>query len=833
MRVAAIARTAGVDFDSMTFQLSGAQGRRVMRLACVASAALAVAASPRALAQVVTPSVRFVQDVDANWRFSLGDFAGAAMPAFDDASWSRVDVPHDWSASGPFSADLGSGNGYAPGGVAWYRKHVTLPATLEGRIGVVEFDGVYAYAEVWVNGHLAGGRPYGYSSFEVPLTPFVRFGGADNVIAVRVDHSRFADSRWYTGSGIYRHVRLRFTDPLYIAQWGTAVTTPAVSTASATVKVETTVDNSSVAARSFTLESEVVLHGDVVARISTPGTAGARGSQTLAQQIEVSRPERWSIDSPALYVLRQRVRVDDSVADDRETTFGIRTMRFDPDRGAFLNDEPIVLKGVCVHHDAGSLGAAVPEAVWERRLRALKSLGVNAIRTSHNPPAPEFLDLADRLGLLVKDEAFDEFTPAKNKWVNGWNAGVPSRFGYAEVFDDWSVRDVEDMVRRDRNHPSVVMWSIGNEIDYPNDPFSHPVLGRSYRSTNPPAENLVSLARPLIAAVKALDATRPVTMGLASAAMADAVGLGGILDVVGYNYQESRYADDHATFPERVLFGSETSHSYDNWAIVRDTPYVAGQFLWTGIDYLGEARTFPNRASGSGLLDLAGFRKPAAWFRQSLWSATPMVYLTVAPAAAAGGSRRVSSPQEHWNWPEGAAVTVMAYSNADEVTLSLNGQSLGVKRAADATNGVLSWTVPFASGSLVATATTPGKSVAEFALRTAGAPARIELVEDRSAVFADSRLTKQIEFRLVDRSGVLVPNADADVGFEVDGPARILGIGNGNLNSIESTTDGTHRTYQGRGLLILRRADPVAAVTVRASSPGVAGASLVVRDGGM
>jgi beta-galactosidase len=822
----------------MRFRASDIGARRSTWLAWALLAAVTGAPAPQARAQSLPKPPRLLLPADADWRFARGDFATAAMPAFDDTKWTRVDLPHDWSADGPFSADLGSGNGYAPGGIAWYRKHLKLTADLANKIAALEFDGVYDDSEVWVNGHFVGGRPYGYSSFEVTLSPHLKFDGTDNVVAVRVDHSRFADSRWYTGSGIYRHVRLRFSGPLRVAHWGTSVTTPVVAGTSATVKIDTTINafDDGASGTPFLLESEIVLRGNVVGRVTTPGNVD-RGRQTVTQNIDVARPELWFTDSPTLYTVRQRVigltpaagnsrmftREDPPITDIVETTFGIRTIRFDGDRGFFLNDQPMKLKGVCVHQDAGSVGVAVPEAVWERRLRALKDLGVNAIRTSHNPPAPEFLDLCDRLGLLVKDEAFDEFTPTKNKWVSGWNAGVPSRFGYGEVFAEWSVRDAEDMVKRDRNHPSIVMWSIGNEVDYPNDPFSHPVLERSYRPTNPPAENLVTLARPLIAAVKTLDPTRPVTMALASVLMSDAVGLGTKLDIVGYNYQESRYAADHAKYPPRVIFGSENSHSYDNWAIVRDNPYVAGQFLWTGIDYLGEARTFPNRANGAGLLDLAGFKKPAAWFRQSLWSDKPMVYLAAAPALSneGGAPARPVAPAEHWNWQAGSTMTVSAYTNTAEVDLTLNGQSLGTKRLADARAGVLSWTVPYDPGVLKAVATTNGRPVADFTLRTAGAATRIALTRDSSAVLAaDSRQTAQIEFRIVDDAGVRVPNADALVTFQIDGPAKILGIGNGDLNNIEVTKDA-HRTYQGRGLLILRITDSAATVTVKASSPGL------------
>ena len=783
-----------------------------------------------------TPLARVVIPLDAGWRFSRTDVGNAASPALDDSTWRVVDLPHDWSAEGPFAAYYGSGNGYAPGGTAWYRKHFTLASDLSGKIAAIEFDGVYDHAEVWVNGHFVCGRPYGYSSFECPLTPHVRFGAGDNVVAVRVDHSRFADSRWYTGSGIYRHVRLRVTDPLRIAHWGTFVTTPAVTADAATVRIETSIERGADRGRAFTLESEISLGTEVVGRISTPASMTTGESRTLVQNITLVGPHRWTLDAPALYTLHQQLRADSLVVDDAETTFGVRTIRFDPERGFFLNDQPVKLKGVCVHQDAGSLGVAVPIGVWERRLRALKALGVNAIRTSHNPPAPEFLDLCDRLGLLVKDEAFDEFTPTKNKWVSGRNVGVASRFGYGELFKEWSVIDASDMVRRDRNHPAIIAWSIGNEIDYPNDPFSHPVLGQSYRPQNPPAESLVTLARPLVEAIKKLDPTRPVTMALASLQMSDAVGLPALLDIVGYNYQEARYAADHARDPTRVIFGSENSHTYANWAIVRDNAYVAGQFLWTGIDYLGEAGVFPNRANGAGLLDLCGFKKPLAWFRQSLWSDAPVVYLaaSLAPAApgstpaGAGAPRRTGPVAEHWNWPAGSTMAVSGYTNAEEVTLTLNDQPLSTKRLTEAVDGVLHWDVPYQPGALKAIARTKGQPVAEFALTTADAAARIELVADVKSVTANGEDVVHIEYRIVDKNGVRVPNANAEITFAVEGPARVLGIGNGDLNDASSGQDLVHRAYQGRGLMILQSTGTPGAITIRASSPGLEAATVTV-----
>lgn len=780
-----------------------------------------------------TPPSRICVPMDDGWRFCRGDFATGMSPGFDDEGWQRVDLPHDWSSEGPFSAEFGSGNGYAPGGVGWYRKRFRVQANLKDKVAVVEFDGVYDRSQVWLNGHYVGGRPYGYSSFECPLTPLLKFGAEDNVLAVRVDHSRFADSRWYTGSGIYRHVRLRLTDELRIGQWGTFVTTPEASAERAVVQVETTVENGADQARAFTLQSEVLDPDHHVAGVLfTPATIADGTNLTLVQKITVSHPLWWSTETPVLYTLRSRITAKDAVVDELTTFFGIRTIRFDPDRGFFLNGKPTKFKGVCIHHDAGSLGAAVPDKVLERRLRRLRELGANAIRTSHNPPAPELLDLCDRLGLLVKDEAFDEFTPAKNKWVGGRNAGEPSRFGYAELFDQWSVIDMQDLVRRDRNHPSVILWSIGNEIDYPNDPFSHPVLGNNYRPANPPAEQLVTCARPLIAAVKALDPTRPVTAALAHVAMSDAVGLGELLDVVGYNYQESRYAADHEKYPHRFIFGSENGGQPGNWAVVQTNEYVAGQFLWTGIDYLGEANRWPNRGSGAGLLDLCGFKKPFAWLRQSLWTENPMVYLCAmvrGRPGGMGGRRWGFGPQEHWNWSTNDEVTVVCYTTCPEVTLTLNEQPLGTKRLAEVADGrSLFWQVRFAPGVLRAVGTKDGKAACAFALTTAEAPSRIELVPESTALRADGQDVGHVEFRVVDARGVRVPDAAHELTFRVEGPARIIGLENGDLNSPETGKNGVRKAYRGRGLAMVQTTREPGRVRLFARGEGLPEASVEI-----
>jgi beta-galactosidase len=793
----------------------------ISRAAIFAAATVTILFSP-APVSAAAADARVTQDFDANWLFSQGDFASAMMPAFDDRGWRQLNVPHDWSIEGPFGAEFGSGNGFAPGGIGWYRKHFKLDADQKGRVVTIEFDGVYDYSEVWINGQLVGGRPYGFSSFQVDLTPFVKFGSDDNIVAVRVDHSRFADSRFYTGSGIYRNVRLVITDKLRIAHWGVSVTTPKIKSDSAIVRVETTVENSSADKGKFSLESDIVAPGgEIVASLTTAKSAAGNSTQTLAQEIKILKPELWLLNSPTLYILKSRVKSGEAVVDETETPFGIRTATFDPDKGFLLNGVSTKLKGVCIHHDAGSLGAAVPDQVLERRLRLLKEIGVNAIRTSHNPPDPALLNLCDQLGLLVMDEAFDEFTPGKNKWVTGWNNGVPGHFGYSEIFDQWSVTDVSDLVRRDRNHPSIILWSIGNEVDYANDPFSDPALGEDYRPQNPPAKDLLKCAAPLITAVKSLDRTRPVTAALANIKMSDAVNLPELFDAVGYNYQEARYAADHEKFPKRIIYGSENSTQYAAWLAVQTNSFISGQFLWTGIDYLGEARAWPNRASGAGLLDLCGFKKPIGWFRQSLWSDKPMVYICAAPNGGGGNNSREFGGAESWNWPANSTVTVRCFANCPEVTLTLNGKIIGTKTLSEAVNGVLSWQVPFEPGTLKAAGRANGQDVCDYTLKTAGTASRVELLPDAKEFRANGKDVCHVEFRIVDENGVRVPDAEPEVKFDLVGQAKIIGIGNGDLNNSENCQGDTHRAFQGRGLVILQAPTSPGSFVLTATAPGL------------
>mgnify|MGYP003650218520 FL=1 len=786
------------------------------------------------LAVVATSSPAFaapgrtVLPWDADWRFSKTDHAMAMAPTFDDDAWRVVQVPHDWSQEEAFSPDYGSGNGFAAGGTAWYRKHFTVADAQVGRIATVEFDGVYDHSEVWINGHFVGGRPSGYSSFQVDLTRYL-LPGKDNVLAVRVDHSRYADSRWYNGSGLYRHVRLSFTDPLHVAPWGSFVSTPHVTVDEAEVRVETTVANAAPEPRAFAVQLALLdPAGQVVTTHETIGQLAPETRQAFKQTMAVASPQRWSLDSPQLYTLRTRLVIDGHTVDETSTPFGIRTFAFDAATGFTLNGHPHKLKGVCLHHDAGSVGAAVPTAILERRLRQLKAIGVNAIRTSHNPPAPELLDLCDRLGLLVQDEAFDEFTPTKKKWVEGWNVGEPGRYGYGEDFAEWGVRDVEDMVRRDRNHPSIIMWSIGNEVDYPNDPFSHPVLGNKCRPQNPPAADLVKHGAP------------PVPAALASVEMSQAVGFADLFDVVGYNYQELRYSDDHAAHPDRVIYGSENRHDYVAWAAVRDHPYISAQFLWTGFDYLGEAHQWPERARDFGLFDLAGFKKTRGWFRESLWSTEPMVYIAASldtgdtrDSAANQGTpaldrQRRAATAEHWNWPAGATLTITGYSNCDAVQLTLNDRPIGTLTAADAVEGTLTWTVPYAPGTLRATGLRQGRPVATFTLQTDGPADHLELrlveTPPPAVVVPGEPPVTEVIYEIVDAAGIRVPDATQPVTFTINGPARLLGLGNGDLNDTSSTLDLTHPAYQGRGQAILAPTAP-GEVTVQATAPNLKAAT--------
>ncbi|MDQ2686739.1 MAG: DUF4982 domain-containing protein, partial [Armatimonadota bacterium] len=540
--------------------------------------------------------------------------------------------------------------------------------------------------------------------------------------------------------------------------------------------------------------------------VSVP--AGGEGS--AQSELSVASPKLWSLDSPALYTLHTRLVRDGQTVDEEVTPVGIREFRFDADEGFFLNGVGMKLNGVCLHDDAGALGTAVPAKVWERRLRKLKEAGVNAVRMAHNPHMPDLYDLCDNLGLLVQDEAFDEWELGKNKWIAGWNVGEPGKDSYAPYFAEWAEADLRDMVLRDRNHPCVIMWSIGNEIDYPNDPYTHEVLdqgrnpqiyGRGHDPNRPHANRLGEIAQRLAAIVKEYDTTRPVTAGLASAAIANEAGYADALDVAGYNYQEYRYAEDHARYPHRPLYGSENGMRWEAWQAVADNAYISGQFLWTGIDYLGEASRWPARSNGAGLLDLAGFPKPEFYFRKSIWTTEPMAYLGTSPVPKDENKDNIWHHRQAdpvWRGTDSEAIRVTCFTNCERAELFLNGVLQGVRSHEAGREPSLFWDVPYASGTLTVQGMNGGEVVCSDTLKTSGPPTRIVAVADVATLQADSTATAHVEVTVVDDAGTPVYDAADEITWAIDGPARLLGLESGDHTSHEDYQAPMRRAYHGR-----------------------------------
>ena len=717
------------------------------------------------------------------WLFHYGEEKDADFMGWDDRAWERVTLPHDWAVHFPFDRKHASGTGYLPGGTGWYRKHFTLTEEEAKQSTQLYFEGVYKHARVWINSYSLGQHAYGYTSFSMDVTPFIRAG--ENVIAVRVEHEDVADSRWYTGSGIDRNVWL--------------VQAPAFREGSLflrTLQVEN-------GAALLALDYETVEPaGSVQLCLGGQTATGLAGRETL--QLELPNPHLWSTEDPYLYTA-EIVRLDENGRETaRETLpFGIRTFRFDPDLGFFLNGENMKIRGVCVHHDAGCLGAAVPKTVWEHRLSTLKACGCNAIRTAHNPPDPNLLDLCDSMGFLVMDEAFDEWEGVKNKWWQGHNVYPPKHFGYAEDFPEWHVRDLTSMICRDRNHPSIVMWSIGNEVDYPNDPYVTPlfkeVLGnndagkpaaeRRYDDRKPAASRLATVARELVGIVHELDRTRPVTSAMSFPELSNRTGFADELDMSGYNYRERFYVDDHATYPGRVILGSENSHEPSAWYAVEDLPYIAGQFLWTGVDFLGECPGWPVRISRAGLLDLAGHEKPLYAQRKSLWTKEP--YARLSAGKDAGSKHGLWNEAFAWCADAGEEMIVSCMTNQPSAELFLNGESLGRHTLSREDGCRTTWTVPFAPGELKVVA-----GEAEDTLVTPGTPAELQVKADRESYCTGD--VAVLEYRLLDGQGVLCAGRETAVHVQLMGDAELLGLENGRPDDLTPYTSQARETYCGR-----------------------------------
>ena len=775
-----------------------------------------------------------------HWLFLKADPAGAADAAFDDSAWRKLDLPHDWAIEGPFDSKYVPSTGGLPiFGVAWYRKHFTIPESGRGQFYSVDFDGAMSNSQVFLNGHEIGGRPYGYSSFELDLTPFLIYG-KDNVIAVRLA-PEIESSRWYPGAGIYRNVWLVTTGPVHVAHWGTYLTTPNVSDSSATVALRTEVRNRRTEQVQVTVETTILdASGSQVADQSESLNIAAARSQSARQTLNVANPQRWDIDHPYLYEAVTTIKEGDQILDRYITPFGIRTIEFDRDKGFVLNGRKVKLHGVCNHHDLGALGTAVNRRATERQLQIMKSMGVNAIRTSHNPPSPELLEYCDRLGLVVMDESFDMWRVAK------------VRNGYTKYFDKWAEMDMRDLLQRDRNHPSVIMWSIGNEIPEQNRPEG------------------AQTAKFLTGIAHQEDPTRPTTSAFDNWSGAIKNGLADEVDVPGFNYKPEYYGQILKEHPKWVIYGSETAScvssrgvyhlplkfyerdpslqvsSYDEvappWANCPDVefdaqdrfPNVMGEFVWTGFDYLGEptpygsVKYWPSHSSYFGIVDLAGFPKDRYYSYKSQWTTDPMVH--VFPT---------------WNWAghEGEIVPVMAYTNGDEVELFLNGKSLGRKKLGVDTVEIqvggnvspthkftskyrLEWDVRYQPGTLRAVAYKAGKQFAVDEVRTAGAPARISLTPDRSTIASDGQDLSFVTVRIEDKDGNLCPSADNLVQFKVDGAGSIAAVDNGNAASVEPFQADHRKAFSGMALLIVRsRAGEPGEIKIAASSDGLQSAN--------
>jgi len=767
------------------------------------------------------------------WKFYLGDKPEAKVEGFRDDGWRTLDLPHDWSIEGAFSKDNPATNqgGALPGGIAWYRKSFYVPTGTGDKQVYIDFDGIYRHSEVWVNGHYLGKRPSGYTSFRYDLTPYIKVGGEANVIAVRVDNSQQPNSRWYSGSGIYRNVWLVTKNKVAIDHWGVFVTTPLVEKNRAIIQQQTVLKNLSATAVAATVVLRVVDAENRVLVAKQYQQNLTKGATEASFQLELSQPILWNTDHPYRYRIETQVYVGKKLLDQYSVPIGIRRFSFDAKKGFELNGEQKRILGVCMHHDLGALGAAINKKGMERQLLLLKNMGANAIRISHNPPAPEFLDLCDSLGFLVMNEAFDMWRKKKNK------------FDYSLDFDEWHRQDLIDFVKRDRNHPSVMIWSIGNEIR------------EQFDSTG------TQITKDLTAIVKEVDATRPVTAALTETYLEkNFIAQADVLDLLGFNYKYEQYDSLPIHFPGKKFIASETTSAlasrghydlgqdtlrfwppsakekfvkngnpdfsvsaYDQvaaywgtsheqaWKAVKERGFMTGLFVWTGFDYLGEPvpYDFPARSSYYGIIDLAGFPKDVYYMYQSEWTDKPVLHLL-----------------PHWNWQTGQTVDVWAYfSQADEVELFLNNQSLGIQRK-QADDIHVSWKVPFQPGMLKAVSRKNGREVLTQEVRTAGKPASIHLSVDKNLLNKDIRDLAFITATILDMQGNPVPSANNEIIFEVQGNGFIAGVDNGFQADLSSLKGNQKQAYNGKCLAIIQAKDKVGEIFFKASAKGLKGAEL-------
>ncbi len=846
---------------------------RLHIVAAICAALLSL--TPVSIKAAESNAARLVLSADAGWKFMLGDPSGAEAPAFADTAWRTVDLPHDWSIeSRPDKDSLsGAGGGFFPGGVGWYRKTFSAPAEWRGKRVSVEFDGVYKDATVYLNGKKLGTHPYGYTSFAFDLTSGLNFS-AQNVLAVRVDNSALPNSRWYSGSGIYRHVRVVVTDPTHVTHWGVFVTTPKVTDDSATVSIRTTVANESAGSAGVTVDTTLYDGAGLEAgKAESNLTVAPAKELEAAQTITVARPALWSPAAPTMYRAVSQIRQGGKVVDQVVTPFGIRSLAWSADKGLLLNGKPVKLTGGSVHHDNGPLGAAAFDRAEERKVELLKAAGYNAVRTAHNPPSSAFLDACDRLGLLVLDEPFDTWKANKVK------------FDYGLDFDQWWKIDMSSMVLRDRNHPSIVIWGIGNEI-----PELEVERGRL-------------MGKHLAEQMRSLDTTRPLTLAFPGTTTApDAAAVFSLLDITGYNYNLiPTYAEDHRQWPTRMMLTTESfpAKAFPLWQISHDNSYVIGDLTWTAMDYLGESgigawsygtpeqaqiaekmmgamfttaivdkmflgmangvdvmaemakgasdpaqkaamavmfHGYPWHAAACGDLDLTGYRKPQSYYRDILWNGGDRVYATVRLPEPEGkkiiavGWATYPTLQS-WTWPgqEGKELQVEVYSGTEKVRLFLNDKLIGEKQTGRDQEFKATFSVPYAPGTLRAVGMRGDQAVAESVLATAGNATTLRITADRTEVKADGQDLSFLVVEAVDGDGRLQPNADQEVHFSISGPGVIAAVGNGDGQDDASYHGDRRKLFQGRALVVVRTSRESGPITVKAGTPGLSEGSVTIQ----
>lgn len=813
---------------------------------------------------------RSIEDFNHNWKFALIDTNEASETTFDDTNWRTLSVPHDWSIEAGYQKEsTAASTGFVPGGIGWYRKTFQLKPEDKTKYINIKFDGVYNNSSVWINGHFLGFRPNGYSSFSYELTQHLNFDGSDNVIAVKVDHSAYVDSRWYTGSGIYRKVQLLKTSPIHIAQWGVQITTPVITTESATISVKSLIENSSEEALNnitlnFTVRNK---NGEIVSEQKEELDSN---STELSTKITLKNPELWSLENANLYTLEVSVFQNGNKIDNVMERFGVRTIKFDANNGFYLNGKSVKIKGVNLHHDAGAVGAAVPKAIWEYRIKKLKSIGVNAVRFAHNPHAKELLEVCDNERILVMNEAFDEWNVPKKKskvYLGDNAASKVASKAYPEYFDEWAERDLKDLIKRDFNHPSVFMWSIGNEIEwtfphysktyrdvngatgaqgYTQEPiYDHLTIKKAFDKNITGEDPLAKIAKQLVAWVKEEDTTRFVTCGSVLPSIGMASGYGTTVDVFGYNYRAADYDAAHKEYPELKILGSENWGNYAEWKSINERDFVAGIFVWTGFAYLGEAGPWPRKGLNISFFDYAGNKTPRGHFYETLWVKTPKVYMVTTPASKSEFSfsenegwkfkMQLTPPpvwkmlrkwewykvNPKWKYNANEAIVVQTYTNCEEAELFLNGRSLGKQKLANVieTDHILKWLVPYAEGELKVVGYNKGLKADEYILKTHEKEvSRIEISATKTKLSANGYDVSVVNIQLKDKNGTPITDADKEVIFSVSGPAKNIGVDNGWEKNIQHHKSNKITTHKGSAVLYIQSTKTPGTIEITANS---------------